>query len=427
MNKYLLSLILVMGCGEAGEQGPKGDQGEAGVDGADGADGEAGADGADGSDGEAGADGAAGADGLTALVLTEDLEATGVETDPCEGGSGTAVHYGLDDNGNGVLDLDDESTADVDESEVDGTYYVCDGADGDAGADGAAGSDGAAGPDGEPGADGLNSLFDVSDEPVGENCYTGGLRMDWGLDDNADGTLDADEVDGTEFLCNAETAGDEFSYWYEMTCGEVDADLAAWYNGADVGTPDDTMGATQGCYDYHLGVAMDTDSLAADDVAAHEALHCGHIGANGEDPADVMCKNNPLDSAPMGITFNGTFDGSVYDGVTNSYTFPTGAQDWAGFANQDTSVYPYDFTNGGTITFYASAEVDTNIFFKFESQPYPNTQYALDSETVTVGAEMEYTATIPASTDGTYSSLLMYIVDRDQTVRINNVVVTANQ
>ena len=78
--------------------------------------------------------------------------------------------------------------------------------------------------------------------------------MNWGLDDNADGTLDADEVDGTEFLCNAETAGDRFAYWYKMTCGEVDADLAAWYNGADVGTPDDVMGATQGCYDYHLGV-----------------------------------------------------------------------------------------------------------------------------------------------------------------------------
>ena len=152
-----------MGCGEAGEQGYKTET-EAGVDGADGADGEAGADGAAGADGVNGSDGEAGADGLTALVFTEDLEATGVETDPCEGGSGTAVHYGLDDNGNGVLDLDDESTADVDESEVMvHTMYVMvlmvQQVPGATGADGSA--------NGEAGADGLVSL-DVSDEPVGK-------------------------------------------------------------------------------------------------------------------------------------------------------------------------------------------------------------------------------------------------------------------
>ena len=37
-----------------------------------------------------------------------------------------------------------------------------------------------------------------------KNCCLGGPDRR-GLDDNADGTLDADEVDGTEFLCNAET------------------------------------------------------------------------------------------------------------------------------------------------------------------------------------------------------------------------------
>jgi hypothetical protein len=34
--------------------------------------------------------------------------------------------------------------------------------------------------------------------------------------------------------------------------------------------------------------------------------------------------------------YDGTFDGTVY---TQTFSFPTGAQNWAGFANNNSSIY----------------------------------------------------------------------------------------
>ena len=71
------------------------------------------------------------------------------------------------------------------------------------------------------------------------------------------------EVDGVQYMCNAQTDGDAFDYWYTMTCGESDVDIVERYDDFESGTydvdgnPTDTSGETQSCYDYHLGVAMD--------------------------------------------------------------------------------------------------------------------------------------------------------------------------
>jgi hypothetical protein len=89
-------------------------------------------------------------------------------------------------------------------------------------------------------------------------------------------------------------------------------------------------------------------------------------------------------------------------------------------------MYPFDFTNGGTITFDASAETETNVYFLFEAAPFPDNSYVLQTANVAVSTESGYSVEIPSSSDGTYSSFLMYVVEQDQTVRINNVVVTAN-
>ena len=51
------------------------------------------------------------------------------------------------------------------------------------------------------GQDGLNSLLLTSIEPAGENCPSGGLRVDSGLDTNSNGVLDSDEIASTNYIC----------------------------------------------------------------------------------------------------------------------------------------------------------------------------------------------------------------------------------
>ena len=115
---------------------------------------------------------------------------------------------------------------------------------------------------------------------------------------------------------------------------------------------------------------------------------------------------------------------ATVDTENEIYTF-TG-QDWAGWAN-NADIYPISFEEGGTITFTASAATPTNVRFRFEYQPYPNVDPAYDTETVLVNSAepMEYTIEIPSQGTNTFSSFVMYIVERDQPVYITNVVVSS--
>lgn len=101
-----------------------------------------------------------GASGTPVLVATSD-EPAGMN---CPSG-GQRVDVGVDDSGDGVLDVD----------EIDATSYVC---------------------------NGNNSLIEVSDEPPGMNCAAGGRRLDVGIDDDGDGTLQPGEIDDTVYLCD---------------------------------------------------------------------------------------------------------------------------------------------------------------------------------------------------------------------------------
>lgn len=113
--------------------------------------------------------GTSGATGTAALVKTAS-EPAGAN---CASG-GQRVDYGNDDDANGVL-----ATA-----EIDGTAYVCAGA---------------------PGTTGLTSLVAITAEPAGTNCGTGGQRIDAGVDDDGNGTLDVAEIDATSYVCNGAT------------------------------------------------------------------------------------------------------------------------------------------------------------------------------------------------------------------------------
>ncbi|WPP49817.1 DUF7151 family protein [Catalinimonas niigatensis] len=112
--------------------------------------------------------GEVGPSGLNSLINIEE-EANGGN---CPTG-GLRVEVGLDTNQNGVLD----------KTEVESVQFVC---------------------HNEPEASGLNSLINIGDEAVGDNCRSGGVRVESGLDANNNGVLDALEVQSVHFVCQGE-------------------------------------------------------------------------------------------------------------------------------------------------------------------------------------------------------------------------------
>jgi hypothetical protein len=146
--------------------------------------------------------------------------------------------------------------------------------------------------------------------------------------------------------------------------------------------------------------------------------------AGSEPPAGgIATQYGPAD-------FSGVF-GDVTVTENEVYEFPSDAQDWGGFANNNGDMYPMEFANGGKVTFTAAIPdggVDTNVRFVFENAPYPDVNPNFSTANVLVsGGEATYEVEIPAQAEGqTFSSFLMYIVERDQPVMVTNVMVTAN-
>jgi hypothetical protein len=66
---------------------------------------------------------------------------------------------------------------------------------------------GVTGASGLNGNDGKNTLVKTTLEPSGSNCSTGGVKMEYGKDENSNGVLDALEIDNslTRFVCNGAT------------------------------------------------------------------------------------------------------------------------------------------------------------------------------------------------------------------------------
>ena len=174
--------------------GATGAQGIQGLTGAQGIQGAAGAAGTNGAQGIQGVAGTNGTDGKNTLAKTT-TETAGAN---CTTG-GVKIEYGLDANSNGNLDV----------SEVNATLtrYVCNGATGAQGIQGLTGAQGIQGVAGTNGADGKNTLAKTTTEAAGANCTTGGVKIEYGLDANSNGTLDVSEINATltRYVCNGAT------------------------------------------------------------------------------------------------------------------------------------------------------------------------------------------------------------------------------
>ena len=143
-----------------------------------GANGVIGLTGEQGSTGADGVNGVNGQDGTSILINV-------VNSTSCTTG-GNTFEIGSDSNSDAVLDA----------SEVGITVDICNGSQGPEGPQGPAGDAGM------NGTNALNALVSSSPETSGNNCANGGIRIDVGVDDNADGVLDTTEIDQTQYVCN---------------------------------------------------------------------------------------------------------------------------------------------------------------------------------------------------------------------------------
>lgn len=118
--------------------------------------------------------------------------------------------------------------------------------------------------------------------------------------------------------------------------------------------------------------------------------------------------------------FDGTFDGATY---AQLFTFPTTAESWAGFANNNTNIYPLSFPDGGKITFKATVAADAEVYFRFEANPHPNVDPAINTSNISLLASnpdnTAYEVSIPANASNTYNSAIMYVVTKDVPVAIS--------
>ncbi len=72
------------------------------------------------------------------------------------------------------------------------------------GPQGVAGNNGTNGTNGSNGINGQNTLVKTTTESAGANCTTGGIKIEYGLDANSNGTLDVGEINATltKYVCN---------------------------------------------------------------------------------------------------------------------------------------------------------------------------------------------------------------------------------
>ena len=170
--------------------------------------------------------------------------------------------------------------------------------------------------------------------------------------------------------------------------------------------------------DISANFDIDAQTLITDFIAnSSEANSSNDSNAN-----DYVINVTPT------ISFEETFGGAIHEASTNTFIFPTGAEVWAGFANQTGSVsapsYPISIGENTKIQFNASApNGDIDIYFTFWLDAYPNInpQYQTDPITISGAEEKTYELSIPSQGDNTFKIMLLYLLQRDIPVEIKDI------
>ena len=132
------------------------------------------------------------------------------------------------------------------------------------------------------------------------------------------------------------------------------------------------------------------------------------------------------------LRFEDGFGGAEVTCLTDTYTVPADAEDFAGFGDsQRGSQYPFYFpTQAGSVTFDCSTESGSaDIRFKFENEPYPFNTANYFTETVTCSAGEgtgSQTVAIPAG-DTVWGNMLLYVETRDVPVTVENISVNGSR
>lgn len=164
-----------------------------------------------------------------------------------------------------------------------------------------------------------------------------------------------------------------------------------------------------GCI-YSDGFGLFNDGFGADDCLGYGGTPCSNTQTNS-----IVHDN---------IVFSGAFGGAIDENYT--YYIPSGSESWAGFANEDGSIYPISFENGGKITFTASTDgSNVELYFKFEYNSYPDTEPSFFTNNLTINSQGQYSIEIPEQGTNTFSSFIMYITNFNETIEVTNVTLTS--
>jgi len=214
-----------------------------------------------------------------------------------------------------------------------------------------------------------------------------------------------------------------------FTAEEKSGGGAAYTNASSVAT---VTGTTEAA--YTLTFPAETDGVFASLVMSVKTRDCGvNISAMTltHGPVEKSDEEKACEDTSV-RRFEDAFGNAKVTCLTDTYEWPTGAEDWAGFGDSARSDddYPFYFELGGSITFTGSAATPANVSFQLENQPHPNNTTVYRTNSVTVSSEGTYTIDIPAPSAArlsedqaatAWNNVVMYVETRDAPVVVKDI------
>jgi hypothetical protein len=170
------------------------------------------------------------------------------------------------------------------------------------------------------GIDGMNTLVNVSTEPESESCPTGGIKLEFGLDVNGDGILNANEITQTAFVCNG-LNGQDGQDGVDGTSALVEVTVISQGETCQNGGVLVTNG-----YDLNNNGVLEENEVAGTTVVCN-----GTDGTNGTDGSNSLIRTTRIDESeecPLGgfliesgldVNGNGVLEDEEVNGFNTTY------------------------------------------------------------------------------------------------------------